>query len=50
VPKDWPPSAHLTGPAFVPDTPTDAIDPVLRQFMEAGEDKPVYLGFGECCT
>jgi hypothetical protein len=41
----------MTGPAFVPDTPTAAIDPSLRQFMEAGDDKPVYLGFGEysCC-
>ena len=45
APRDWPASLHISGFAFPPATPDEAVAPALREFVAAG-DAPVYLGFG----
>jgi len=44
-PGDWPSHAHVTGSAYLPDTPEEEVDEKLRQFVLGGK-KPLYLGFG----
>lgn len=54
LPKDYPASATLTGFLFVPRTPEEQVDPVLREFVErttaSPAGKPIYLGFGSMPT
>jgi sterol 3beta-glucosyltransferase len=45
VPADYPPTAHVTGDAFLPHDRAWRPDPALADFLDAGEP-PVYVGFG----
>jgi sterol 3beta-glucosyltransferase len=46
-PKDWPPTAHVTGAWFL--EPDEGLAPELERFLSAG-DPPVYAGFGSMVT
>jgi sterol 3beta-glucosyltransferase len=45
VPRDYPPSAHVTGYWFLPPDRTWTPEPRVAGFLEAGAP-PVYVGFG----
>ncbi|MEG6509205.1 glycosyltransferase [Methyloligella sp. 2.7D] len=44
-PKDWPPSAHMTGYWFLDEAEDWSPPPALEAFLKAGP-APVYIGFG----